>query len=95
MIDNPALVLATCTAAAAAVNLAVLRFSPHVSKRLRHALSGFGPVVVTLAAHIGPRDSVVATGTDLLVLGGAALAGVAAAIGSTRYVKPRGSISQN
>ncbi len=93
LIENPVTMLAVCTAVATAINLAILRFSPQIKVRARHAIAGIGPAVATLGALVGLNDSVVASGSDLLVLGGSAAAGLAAAIGSTWYVKPQRSIT--
>ncbi len=95
MIDNPATTLAICTATATVFNLAILKLSPNIKARLRHLIAGIGPSVATLAAQIGTNDSVVATGTDLLILGGSAVAGLAAAIGSTKFVTPRHKLPKN
>lgn len=93
LIDNPMTTLAGCAAIAAAFNLAILKFSPHIRARTRHIMTGIAPMVATLAGHIGFQDSVVATGTDLLVLGGSAVLGIAASVGSTRFVSPKRQIT--
>ena len=94
LIDNPMTVLAACTGAAAFFNLAMLKVSPAIKARTRHLLTGIGPVAAVLAGHVGLQDSVVASGTDLLVLGGSAVLGLAASIGSTRYVQPQKAVAQ-
>ena len=93
LIDNPMMTLAACTGAAAFFNLAMLKVSPTIKQRARHLISGVGPVAATLASHIGLQDNVVATGTDLLVLGASGVAGLAASIGSTKFVTPQKAIS--
>ena len=89
LIDDPMSVLAMCAGAAAFLNLAMLKVSPTIKARTRHLLTGIGPVAAVLAGHIGLQDSVVASGTDLLVLGGSAVLGLAASVGSTRFVQPQ------
>ncbi len=88
LIDNPVTLIAACSASAAAINLAVLKVSPGISDRMRHTLSGAGPVVAALGVMIAPHDSVVANGTDLAVLAASLVGGVAAAIGATKFVRP-------
>ena len=89
MIENPAIFLPACAAASAACNFAMLKVSPQVPAFLRHAFAGAGPVIASLAGLIGLQDSVVADGGDLLVLGGSTVAGLAAAMGTTKLVRAR------
>ena len=89
MIENPAIFLPACAAASAACNFAMLKVSPQVPAFLRHAFAGAGPVFASLAVFISLKDSVVADGGDLLVLGGSTVAGLAAAIGTTKLVRAR------
>ena len=88
LIDNPIALVAGCAVGAAALNLAVLKISPEIRDRTRHLITGAGPVVASLGAMIGTNDSVTAYGSDLLALGAAMVGGMAAAIGSTRFVRP-------
>ncbi|BDI61370.1 hypothetical protein [Qipengyuania nanhaisediminis] len=94
LIESPIALLAACTAGAATINLAMLKLSPTIKARMRHAIAGTGPAVASLGAMIGVQDSVVATGTDLLVLGGSVAFGLAASIGSTKFVTPKRAIAQ-
>lgn len=94
LIDNPMTVVAACTGAAAFFNLAILKVSPAIKARTRHMLTGIGPTVAMLAGLIGYQDSVVASFADLLVLGGSAVLGSVAAIGSTKFVTPQKAITK-
>ena len=94
LIDNPVTLIAACSAAAAAINLAMLKLSPGISDRMRHLVSGTGPVAASLGAMIAPYNSVTANGTDLAVLGASLAGGVAAAMGATRFVRPQGKLAE-
>ena len=94
LIDNPVTLIAGCSAAAAAINLTMLKVSPGISNRMRHILSGVGPGAASLGAMVAPYESVAASGSDLLVLGASLVGGVAAAMGATRYVRPQGKFTQ-
>lgn len=95
LIDNPATLIASCAAGAAFLNLAIIKLSPDLGRRARHLLAGIGPAAASLGVLIGPNDSVVATGSDLAALGAMTLAGLAAAVGSTRFVTPRKAIPRD
>lgn len=88
LIDNPIALVAGCAGGAAALNLAVLKISPEIRDRTRHLVTGAGPVVAALGAMIGTQDSVTAYGSDLMALGASLVGGLAAAIGSTMFVRP-------
>jgi len=94
LIDYPLAVVAASTFVAAASNLTMLKVSPGIARRFRHALTGIGPSVGIIGGYVGLNNSVVASGTDLIVLGAAAAAGLAGAIGSTWYVTPERAISR-
>lgn len=94
LIDYPVTLIAACSALAAAINLAMLKLSPGISDRMRHLLSGTGPVATSLCVMIAPYESIAANGTDMAVLGASLVGGVAAAIGATRFVRPRGKLTQ-
>jgi|GEM_PF-2407504 len=89
LIESPTALLATCISASALLNLVVLKFSPEMKQTVRHLFTGVVPTMGALGMIIGPNDSVVAYGTDLLVLGASVAGGIAAAIGSTKYVTPQ------
>lgn len=95
LIENPVVTIAACSAAAVTVNLAMLKVSPQIKARARHAISGVVPTIAMLGGYIGLNDSVVASGTDLMVLGASALLGVAGAVGSTVYVTPQKAIERD
>lgn len=95
LIENPATLLAACTVLGGVINLSMMKISPAIKARARHMISGIGPTAATLGVLIGTNDSVVASGTDLLVLGGSAVLGIAAAIGSTKFVTPQSMLPES
>ena len=89
LIDSPISMIAACTIGAAVLNLAMLKISPAIKARTRHLLAGATPTIASLAALIGFNDSVVANGTDLMVLGTSLVGGMAMAVGATKFVTPQ------
>jgi len=94
LIDYPILTVAACSIVAVSVNLAMLKVSPQIKARVRHSVSGIVPSLAAFGGYIGFNDSVVATGTDLIVLGASAVVGLSGAIGSTKYVTPQKAIGR-
>lgn len=92
LIEYPLAVVAGCTGGAAVLNLAMLKLSPQIKDLTRHLAAGAAPVVGSLGALIGSSDSVVAYGPDLLALGASLIGGLAAASGSTRFVRPQAKL---
>ncbi|MFB0611177.1 hypothetical protein [Aurantiacibacter poecillastricola] len=89
LIENPFYLLAGCGLGAAAFNLAMMKVSPQIKDRTRHVVAGTVPVAASFALLIGPHDSVVAYGSDLATIGASLVAGLSAAYGSTRFVRPQ------
>ena len=86
LIENPTLLIAACTGGAAALSAVMRATSGQMGGALRHGLAGLAPVATGFAFMLGPRDSVVASGADVLTLGAAALAGIGASLAVNRAI---------
>lgn len=76
MIDNAAFLIGAYGAMAAGLSLTVAKVSPTIGPRLRHLLSGAGPLAAVLAMRLTEADSVTLQGMDLFAAGGLVVLGV-------------------
>ncbi|ANU07762.1 hypothetical protein [Paraurantiacibacter namhicola] len=83
MIDDPLAITALYASGAAALSLAMAKFSPSIGRRLRHLFSGFAPLAGLYGGVIARDDVIRLDFGDILFSAFLVLTGVAASVALT------------